>query len=181
MAVIPVLVPPSINPRLPDRFLSGAHGFTLLELSVGLVILSAIVSLAVPIITQATREARSTTVVNDLRLFSAALQTYARERGDWPAGTSEPGVFPPGMEGYLRTTNWARRTPLGGFYTWSPNTLQQGQRYRAAIAIASVDADKISSDRAQFVDLDRKLDDGILETGQLRLGFRNHPFYVLEP
>ena len=46
MAVIPVLVSPSINPRLPDRFLSGAHGFTLLELSVGLVILSAIVSLA---------------------------------------------------------------------------------------------------------------------------------------
>lgn len=56
-----------------------------------------------------------------------------------------------------------------------------GQRYRAAIAIASVGTDKISSDRAQLVDLDRKLDDGSLDTGQLRLGFRNHLVYVLEP
>ena len=172
--------PSSIRPLL-DRFFRGAHGFTFLEVSVVVVIISVVAALAVPIVKQASREARSTIVANDLRIFSAALQTYARERGDWPAGNSEPGVFPPGMEGYLRTTNWARRTPLGGFYTWSPNTLQQGQRYRAAIAIASVGADKISSDRAQFVDLDRKLDDGILDTGQLRLGFRNHPFYVLEP
>ena len=145
------------------------------------VIISVVAALAVPIVKQASREARSTTVANDLRIFSAALQTYTQERGDWPAANGEPGVFPPGMEGYLRTTNWARRTPLGGFYTWSPNTLQQGQRYRAAIAIVSVGTDKISSDRAQFVDLDRKLDDGILDTGQLRLGFRNQPFYVLEP
>ena len=176
-----MLVSPSSIRRLRDRFFDGAHGFTLLELSVVLLIISVVASLAVPVVKQASLEARSTTVVNDLRIFAAALQTYARERGDWPAGNSEPGVFPPGMEGYLRTTNWARRTPLGGFYTWSPNTLQQGQRYRAAIAIVSVGTDKISSDRAQFVDLDRKLDDGILDTGQLRLGFRNHPFYVLEP
>ena len=172
--------PSSIRPLL-DRFFRGAHGFTFLEVSVVVVIISVVAALAVPIVKQASREARSTTVANDLRIFSAALQTYAQERGDWPAANGEPGVFPPGMEGYLRTTNWARRTPLGGFYTWSPNTLQQGQRYRAAIAIASVGADKISSDRAQFVDLDRKLDDGILDTGQLRLGFRNHHFYVLEP
>ncbi len=172
--------PSSIRP-LPDRFFRGAHGFTFLEVSVVVVIISVVAALAVPIVKQASREACSTTVANDLRIFSAALQTYARERGDWPAGNSEPGVFPPGMEGYLRTTNWGRRTPLGGFYTWSPNTLQQGQRYRAAIAIVSVSTDKISSDRAQFVDLDRKLDDGILDTGQLRLGFRNQPFYVLEP
>lgn len=171
----------SSNRRLSDRCLGGIHGFTLLELSVVLFIISVVAALAVPAIKKASLEARSTTVVNDLRVFAGALQTYTQEWGDWPAGNSEPGVFPPGMEGYLRTTNWERKTPIGGFYTWSPNTVQQGQRYRAAIAIATVGPAKVSSDRVQLVDLDRKLDDGSLDTGQLRLGFRNQPVYVLEP
>ena len=29
-------------------------------------------------------------------------------------------------------------------------------------------------------DLDRRIDDGSLDTGNLRLGFRNYPVYVLE-
>jgi prepilin-type N-terminal cleavage/methylation domain-containing protein len=157
------------------------QGFTLLELSVVLFIISAVAALAVPAIKKINLEARSTTVVNDLRIFAGAMQTYAQERGDWPAGNSEPGVFPPGMEGYLRTTNWERKTPIGGFYTWSPNTMHQGQRYRAAISISTVGEDKVSSDRMQLTDLDRKLDDGSLDTGNLRLGFRNYPLYVLEP
>jgi prepilin-type N-terminal cleavage/methylation domain-containing protein len=54
--------PPCIR-RLPDRFFSSAHGFTLLEVSVVVVIISVVTSLAVPIVKPASREARSTTVV----------------------------------------------------------------------------------------------------------------------
>lgn len=84
------------------------------------------------------------------------------------------------MEGYLRATNWQRTTPIGGLYTWSPNTVQQGERYRAAIVITTVGENKVSSDRIQLTDLDRRIDDGSLDTGNLRLGFRNYPVFVLE-
>jgi type II secretory pathway pseudopilin PulG len=137
-------------------------------------------ALAVPAIKKASLEAKSAAVVNDLRVFSGALQSYTQEKGDWPAGGGEPGIFPSGMEGYLRQTNWERVTPIGGRYTWSPNTVQQGERYRAAIVISSDGSNHVSDDRIQLTDLDRRLDDGSLDTGNLRLGFRNYPVYVLE-
>ncbi len=170
---------PAQPARRPGR-LKGNDGFTLVELAVVIFIISALAAVAVPGIKKTNLEARSAAVVNDVRVFSNALQSYAQERGDWPAGNSEPGVFPPGMEGYLRATNWQRVTPIGGLYTWSPNTVQQGERYRAAIVITTVGENKVSSDRIQLTDLDRRLDDGSLDTGNLRLGFRNYPVFVLE-
>ena len=172
--------PPLSARRPPARRLRNEAGFTLLELAVVVFIVSVLAALAVPAIKKANLEARSAAVVNDLRVFSGALQSYTQEHGDWPAGNSEPGVFPAGMEGYLRTTNWERPTPIGGLYTWSPNTVQQGERYRSAIVISSVAANRVSADRIQLTDLDRRIDDGSLDTGNLRLGFRNYPVYVLE-
>lgn len=167
--------------RLPARRLPNECGFTILELSVVVFIISVLAALAVPAIKKTVLEARSAAVVNDLRVFGGVLQSYAHERGDWPAGPAEPGAFPPGMEGYLRTTNWENPTPIGGLYTWSPHTIQQGERYRAAIVLSTLGENKVSADRLQLTDLDRRLDDGNLDTGKLRLGFRNHPVYVLEP
>lgn len=143
-------------------------------------IIGVLAALAAPAIKKARLEARSAAVVNDLRGFSRALQTYTQKHGDWPAGNREPGVFPAGMEGELRTTNWGRPTPIGGLYTWSPNTVHRGERYRAAIVLSSVAANPVSADRIQLTDLDRRIDDGSLDTGNLRLGFRNYPVYVLE-
>jgi prepilin-type N-terminal cleavage/methylation domain-containing protein len=176
----PLMPSRSSLPRLSGRRLRSEAGFTLLELSVVVFIISVVAALAVPAIKKINLESKSTAVINDLRVFSGALQAYAQEKGDWPAGTSEPGLFPPGMEGYLRTTNWQSRTPIGGLYTWSPNATQAGERYRAAIVITTVGDHRVSSDLVQLLDLDRKIDDGNLETGNLRLGFRNYPVYVLE-
>jgi len=173
-----------MRPRPPHTVksgrLAGEAGFSLVELSVVVFIISLLVAIAVPALKRVQLESRATAVANDLRVYSAALQTYVHEKGDWPAGAGEPGVFPPGMEGYLRESNWTRPTPIGGRYTWAPNSLHQGERYRAAIVISSVPGSPVTDDRNQLLDLDRKIDDASLDTGLLRLGFRNYPVYVLE-
>jgi prepilin-type N-terminal cleavage/methylation domain-containing protein len=154
--------------------------FSLLELSVVLFIISVLAAFAVPVLKRSAMEARSVTVMNELRVFAGAFQAYAHERGDWPAGPAAPGEMPAGMQSYLGPTSWSQRTPIGGRYAWSPNTLQQGARYHAAIQLASVGDNPVSGDRLQLEDIDRRLDDGNLETGSFRLGYRNYPVFVIE-
>ena len=155
-------------------------GFSLVELSVVIFIISVVAALAVPAFKTINIEARSSTVANDLRVFSGAFQAYVHDRGDWPAGNGGPGAFPQGMAGYLGQTNWERVTPIGGRYTWEPNSPQQGERYRAVIMISSAGNDKVTDDKRQLEDIDHKVDDGDLTSGSFRLGYHNYPVYVLE-
>ena len=143
-------------------------------------IISVLAAVAVPAFKKITLESRSTAVVNDLRVFSSAFQSYTHDRGDWPAGNGTPGAFPAGMEGYLGPTGWQRVTPVGGFYAWDPNSTQQGERYRAVIVLASTPGHPVTADLAQLMALDRRVDDGDLAAGNFRLGFRNYPVFVLE-
>ncbi len=143
-------------------------------------ILSILIAIAVPTTKNLTFRARSSTMQNDLRVFSAAFSLYAQENGDWPTGDGTPGAIPPGMESYLNNTAWQRNTPIGGNYAWDPNSMQQGVRYRAVIGIYSTTNNPVTSDRNQLLDLDRLTDDGDLTTGNFLLGYRNYPIYVLE-
>jgi len=156
------------------------RGFSLVELAIVVLIISVLVALVVPLLKRLTLEARASTVINDLRVFTTGFQSYVQERGDWPAGTGVPAEFPAGMDGYLGPSGWSRMTPVGGNYTWDPNSLQSGERFRAVIVISSVGENKVTSDRNQLLEIDRKFDDGNLDTGSFRLGFRNYPVYILE-
>ena len=160
---------------MPER-----AGFTLLELSVVLFIISVLAAAGVPAMKRVQVSARSTAVVNDLRVFTAAFQSYAHDRGDWPESTGVPAEIPAGMQAFLGPTAWQRQTPIGGSYTWATNSLQQGERYRAVLIISNVGPNKVSSDRQQLADLDQKIDDGDLGTGNFRLGYRNQPVFVIE-
>jgi prepilin-type N-terminal cleavage/methylation domain-containing protein len=163
----------------PDSAAS-CQGFTLLELAVVVAIISIVLAVCVPLARQLIIQARAAALENDLRVFTAALQSYANEHGDWPAGDGTPGAFPAGMGAYLSETNWQRRTPIGGNYAWDPNSLQQGSRHRAVIVIASTPDNPVTSDRVQLLEIDQKFDDGELTTGSLVLGYRNYPAYILE-
>jgi len=143
-------------------------------------IIGILAAASVPALKKNTINARSAAVMNDLRVYSGAFQAYAQEHGDWPPGGSAPGVFPAGMDGYLSATNWSRRTPVGGNYQFATQSPQAGGRYAAVIIIASSTDNPVSSDFNQLSDIDKKLDDGNLNTGNFFLGYRNYPVFVLE-
>jgi type II secretory pathway pseudopilin PulG len=149
-------------------------------LSVVVLIIGILAAAAVPALKKNAINSRSSAVMNDLRVFSGAFQAYAQEHGDWPTGGSAPGVFPPGMDGYLGTTSWSRTTPIGGNYQFATQSPQGGGRYAAVIIISSVDGNPVTSDANQLTDIDTKLDDGNLSTGNFFLGYRNYPVFVLE-
>lgn len=159
---------------------SGTAGFSLVEISVVVLIISLVAAAAAPHWKKAQLSARAAVVVNDLRVFAGAFQNYAQERGDWPAATSAPAEIPAGMQNFLSTTPWQRATPVGGQYAWSRETLQRGERYRAALLLQSVGENRVTTDRQLLLEIDHKLDDGNLDTGNFRLGFRNQPVFVLE-
>lgn len=166
--------------RPADRRRAPRAGFTLLELSIVVGIISLLTALALPIGRHLIVRARATAMANDLRVFAGAFQAYAAEHGDWPAGDGTPGVVPAGMESSLAGTHWQQPTPIGGHYTWDPNTTQQGSRYRAVIIVSSTPDSVVSRDEYQLTQVDRVFDDGNLGTGAFLLGYRQYPFHVLE-
>lgn len=158
----------------------GDAAFSLLELSIVIFIISVLAAVAVPVFKRLTIDARTSAIENDLRVFSGAFQAYAQEHGDWPPGDTGPGEFPPAMATSLGRSNWTRVTPIGGRYTWAPNSVHQGERYHAAIVISAVEGQPVTAERRQLEAIDRAIDDGSLDTGNFRLGFRNFPVFVIE-
>ena len=70
-------------------------GFTLLELAVVVCIIGILAAVAIPELEKNFQNTRSSAVMNDLRVFAGAFQTYAQENGDWPPGGTAAGTVPP--------------------------------------------------------------------------------------
>jgi type II secretory pathway pseudopilin PulG len=149
-------------------------------LAVVVLVIGILAAAAVPALKKNAINARTSAVLNDLRVYAGAFQAYAQEHGDWPPGGGAPGTFPAGMDGYLSQTNWSRTTPIGGNYQFATQSPQAGNRYAAVIIISSNGTNQVTSDFNQLSDMDNKLDDGNLATGNFFLGYRNYPVYVLE-
>lgn len=159
---------------------SPIRGALLLDLSAGLFVLSLVAAAAVPAWQRARLADRASATVTDLTRFAGALRQYAHERRDWPAASEEPGAAPAGVSDFLPAEHWQQPTPLGGRYLWARETLQRGERYQAALVLADTPTSRVSSDRRLLVAVDQAIDDGNLDTGRFRLGFRLQPVFVLE-
>lgn len=143
-------------------------------------IIGIMAAIAVPQFKRSIITARGETVANDLRVFTQAFQQYMQDKGDWPQEDSIAGFFPPGMENYLRESNWTRPTPIGGYYVWNSRSLHVGSHIRASISIISSGESVVSSDPIQLENIDRRMDDGNLVAGSLRLGFNHEPLWIIE-
>ena len=159
----------------------GIRAFTLLEIGVATLLIGLLAVVAVPLGKKLIVAARSKAVINDLHAFTHAFQTYLREKGDWPPGPAAAGEISSGMAGYLQQSDWGKITPIGGYYHWEKNMKHNDRTVRAAIVISSKGPVKVTADRVQLEDIDRRCDDGNLATGSFLLGFANEPVYILEP
>jgi prepilin-type N-terminal cleavage/methylation domain-containing protein len=154
--------------------------FTLLEIMVAVAIISILCMVALPTFGRLKMRARSTVIVNDLRVFSQAFDQYAQETGDWPPEAAA-GQMPPVMVNRLNASAWNRVTPIGGKYNWEYNQVHFGVRYKAAISIAAAAGAPMPLDVAQLTDLDQTIDDGNLLAGNLRIGTGLVPLWIISP
>lgn len=165
--------------RLRRSLRRQASGFTLVEIMVVVTIISFLAMAAVPAFQKIQRKARSSAVANDLRVFEAAFHTYAMERGSFPA-EADPGVLPPEISGRLSESAWLKVTPIGGRYDWESNQVYGGVHCKAAIAIVTAGNATLTSDADQLEDLDRMMDDGNLNTGNLIYGGVGSLVWIVE-
>jgi type II secretory pathway pseudopilin PulG len=125
-----------------------------------------------------TMRSKVTAVENDLRQFSTAIQTYALQNGHWPADGVAQEV-PPELANAL-PSNFAIKTPIGGVYKWNYDVPADGVSAKAAIIIQTVSGNAVSDDQELFEMVDRQMDDGNLETGNIQLGSTNSLVFIIE-
>jgi prepilin-type N-terminal cleavage/methylation domain-containing protein len=155
-------------------------GFSLVEIMVVIGIISLLVALAVPAALKIRRRSQATATANDLRVFAAAFDGYAQERGAWPA-EADAGVMPPEMVDRIKDAAWNRLTPIGGRYNWDFNQMHYGTRYKAVIQISSTTDASLIQDVDLWEALDRAIDDGDLMAGNFRLGTDDEPIFIIAP
>lgn len=147
-----------------------AEGFSLVELVVVILILGILAAVAVPKLMRQTREAQVTAVVRDLQMAYDAFERYYIEHGKWPEDVNS-GNFPPEMKGYLNPKMFTQRNTLGGYYDWN-------RSYGAAAAIS---IKMQPADVELFREIDRRMDDGNLATGNVKRQSSYHLNYIIRP
>jgi type II secretory pathway pseudopilin PulG len=141
-------------------------------------IISLLAAAAVPTIVKVKRRSLAAVVVNDLRVFAAAFETYAHETGSWPAEV-DAGVLPPEMANRIDASAWRKPTVIGGQYNWDNGQSHAGTTYRAAIALSSTATSPLVQDADLWEAIDALMDDGVLSTGTFRLGAEDEPVFIV--
>jgi len=145
---------------------------------VTLTIISLLAALALPQVKKSQVRSRAAVVISDFRTFAAAFETYAQEKGTWPAETAA-GELPPEMADRLKASSWQRVTPLGGQYNWENGQKHGGVTYRAALSISETNTAPLEVNEELLREIDRAMDDGNLATGNFRTGVNNDPLYII--
>jgi prepilin-type N-terminal cleavage/methylation domain-containing protein len=146
-------------------------GFTLVELMLAVAIVADIAIIALPTYTRARRASQNARFCSDLRIAAAAFEMYAAENNRYPAETA-PGVVPAGMPVYLKGLDFGSPNTLGATWDWDYN---QGYAIAAICVDLPTDADTI-----QMLDIDSRIDNGILATGAFRERSARRYAYIIE-
>ncbi len=125
-----------------------------------------------------TMRSKVTALENDLRQFATAIQTYALQNGRWPAD-GDPQVIPTDLTN-LVSANFSQKTPIGGVYKWNYDLPADGVPAKAAIIVQTASGNPVSDDEALFLMIDKQMDDGVLESGNIQVGSTNSLVFIIE-
>jgi type II secretory pathway pseudopilin PulG len=131
----------------------------MVEVMIASTLVALLAMIAVPAALRSAREAQNVRTASDLRAIAAAFDSFAAEHKRYPA-EAPAGVIPEGVEKYLGAVDFTRETPLGGRWDYD---FQQGYATAAICLDLTEEPDPI-----QMVDIDSRLDNGVLSTGLLR-------------
>ena len=136
-----------------------AAGFTLVEIMIVVSVIALLAVMALPSFLRARQQAQNAKFMNGLRVASGAFEQYAAEHNDYPADVNR-GVVPSGMTTYFGPTfDWTKPTPLGGNWDWDYKVFG----FTAAVSVVGATASV-----QQMTEIDAKMDDGDLSTGQFQ-------------
>jgi len=164
-------MPPIRNPRR-------SSAFTLVEIMVVVVIIGLLAAMGLPAFRRVTMRSKASAVQNDLRIFSTAFITYNLQNGRWPADAAA-GEIPTELQTAL-TNNFTLKSPIGGVYKWNYDVSADGITVKAAILIESATDNPVSDDEELRLMIDKQLDDGDLNTGNIQVGSTNSFVYIIE-
>ncbi len=140
-----------------------SRGFSLIELMVVVTIIGILALFAIPGIRQAKERTEATTVGNDLRVFSDAVEFYSTATGSYPSSMSYTKM-PEEIGSYLPTV-WKN-----GTYNWL---------YFKGRDLAYIYVYNLNFSTEQGIRLDSIVDDGNIATGHVRVAFNGTGFIYL--
>ena len=143
------------------------QGFTLLETMMVVAIIAILTAMAVPSYRSLTGVASVERFVQQLQMAEQGLRQYAIFNRGYPANVTT-GVLPPGLQKHLPSGfDWTAPTPLGGNWNWDGKARTSwGFYFEYGISISPLYGALQS--QSFFEDVDRRVDDGNLNTGNFR-------------
>lgn len=136
------------------------RGFSVIELMVVVTTIGILAFLSMPSLERAHDATRVSAFANDIRQFSAAVETYATVYGQYPPDTP-PGQADASLQEYLPLDFMLNDTPIGGQWDVDMNA---GAGVTAAVGVGNL----TNPDLDLIVRIDFAIDDGNIVTGNFR-------------
>ncbi len=152
--------------------MSKRSAFTLIEIMIVVAILTNVILIALPAFIRSRNMAQNTRYISDLRTIAGAFEMYAAENNRYPA-TAAPSVIPTGMNVYLNGIPYTSRNAIGGQWYWDYTSSGS-----PAASVGSLSAFALND--ARMADIDTRIDNGILATGNWRKTTSVNLIYILE-
>lgn len=137
-----------------------AHrAFSMVEMLMVVMIIGLLAAIAIPTMIRARQNSQVARFIHDVGVAAAAFELYRMEHKGYPPDTTA-GVIPAGMEAYLTGFRWSQGTALGGLWGWDVG------RFGVAAQVTIFLGGNVREE--PWIDIDRRMDDGNLETGKFR-------------
>lgn len=160
-----------VEQRERKRRSATARAFTLVEMIVVVLIIGILGSVAAPKLIGTTQVASVNAFATQLTAYADAFDLYKAQNGAYPSNQST-GLLPSGMETFISPTEFARETPLGGYWDYTAS----GAGLNAGVGVEYLNGVGFPG-TAVLLEVDTMLDDGNLATGSLVLINATHKWF----